>query len=106
MPYNSDIIIKQVAIALLNDSWQMVSIADRVMGFPPLPPGRAMLHDMFSMAICMGGVVLIIFAGYAVKDEERISDSLQMSLYSADPYDSFDPKSMLMAGQWFLVAVV
>ena len=95
-------------MALLNDSWQMVSVADRSIGFPPLAPGRALLHDMFSMAICMGGVVLIVFSGYAMSDEERAAHEEQR-LQNLEKYgqrDTFDPIAMLRTGQWFLVAVV
>lgn len=67
-----------------------------------------MLHDMFSMAICMGGVVLILFTGYAMSDEERAAHEAQRlkDLERYGQHDTFDPIAMLRTGQWFLVAVV
>ena len=45
---------------MLNDSWEVAAILDNSeSGFPRLSIGRRILHDLFSMAICIGGLVMI-----------------------------------------------
>ncbi|KAJ6786661.1 hypothetical protein PWT90_03601 [Aphanocladium album] len=93
-----------VAIALLNDSWQMMSVTNRSMGFDTLPPARAMLHDMVSMAICLGGIVLVIFTGTSVgkNDEYDLQHSLDYSQFG----EAFTLRKLMSAAHWFLMAVI
>ncbi|PHH91841.1 hypothetical protein CDD83_10091 [Cordyceps sp. RAO-2017] len=50
------------AVALLTDSWQMLALGDRQLGFPAMSPARAALHDTFSLAFSLGGVVMILLS--------------------------------------------
>ncbi|KAJ3486921.1 hypothetical protein NLG97_g6521 [Lecanicillium saksenae] len=101
---NSKLTLEQVAIALLNDSWQMMSVTNRSMGFEPLPAARAMLHDMVSMAICLGGIVLVIFTGTSVpkSDDYDLQHSLDYSQYG----EAFTLRKLMDAAHWFLMAVI
>ncbi|QLI63643.1 uncharacterized protein G6M90_00g017220 [Metarhizium brunneum] len=47
-------------IALLSDSWQMVAFADRRLGVAPTKPHRTLMHDVFSLAVTLGGVALML----------------------------------------------
>ncbi|OAA53704.1 hypothetical protein ISF_08643 [Cordyceps fumosorosea ARSEF 2679] len=84
-----------VAVALLNDSWQMTaSIPSHALAFhPPFPASRALLHDMVSMALCMAGLVLIIFTGTSTTPPSP--DSAAFTLCS-----------LVTAAHWFLVGVI
>jgi hypothetical protein len=64
---------------MINDSWEMIAQVDWTDSFPPLPPARAVLHDLVCLAVCMGGLMLMLFndirdrqAGQA--DRERVHD--------------------------------
>lgn len=97
--------LAQVAVSLLNDSWQMVALTNNSRGFVALPPARAMLHDLVSMAICLGGLVLVIFTGTSSLTNDT-DYNLQFNLdYS--PYGKrYSLRSMMATAQWFLIAVV
>lgn len=94
-----------VAMALLNDSWQMLSIANRAVGFAPLSPQRAMLHDMVAMAICMGGLVLVIFTGTS-PDTTDASYDVRYALDNAQYGAAFTLRRLMNAAHWFLVGVI
>ncbi|KAK0388919.1 hypothetical protein NLU13_2496 [Sarocladium strictum] len=49
-------------VAILNDSWEMVSILDRSGGFIRLSHTRVLMHDLFSLALTVGGIVLVLFS--------------------------------------------
>ncbi|KHN99754.1 uncharacterized protein MAM_02607 [Metarhizium album ARSEF 1941] len=50
----------QAVVALLNDSWQMVAFADGSLGFASTRPHRTLMYDVFSLAVTLGGIVLMI----------------------------------------------
>ncbi|KAJ2974639.1 hypothetical protein NQ176_g5950 [Zarea fungicola] len=64
-----------------------------------------MLHDLVSMAICLGGLVLVIFTGTSSITNDT-DYNLQYNLdYS--PYGKrYSLRSMMATAQWFLIAVV
>ncbi|CAH0047856.1 unnamed protein product [Clonostachys solani] len=66
------------AIALLNDSWEMVSNVDTTGNFVPLSPPRAVLHDLFSLAVCMGGLMLLLFSDLR---DQNVSQMVVFSNY-------------------------
>lgn len=82
----------------------MMSVTNRTMGFETLPPARAMLHDMVSMAICLGGIVLMVFAGTSTgkTDDYDLQHSLDYSPYGA----AFTQRKLMAAAHWFLMAVM
>lgn len=78
---------------MLNDSYEMVAILDHTHGFIRLSPTRVLMHDLFALALTVGGIVLILFSesgpsyGYGSRpalkrgltdDRDRL---MQMSLY-------------------------
>ncbi|OAA71754.1 hypothetical protein LEL_08989 [Akanthomyces lecanii RCEF 1005] len=92
-----------VAIAILNDSWQMMSATNHSTGFQALPPARAMLHDMVSMAISLGGLVLVIFTGSGTADDGYdLQHALDDSQYGA----AFTLRRLMNTAHWFLMAVM
>lgn len=44
---------------MLNDSWDIVSAADASESMPRLPTTRRVLHDLFSLALCIGGIIMM-----------------------------------------------
>ncbi|EHK21155.1 uncharacterized protein TRIVIDRAFT_70256 [Trichoderma virens Gv29-8] len=102
------------AIAILNDSWIVVAKLDRSLGFQPLSPARALLHDLFSLAISLGGIVMIIFSrytyqadGFAALDSDS-SPQITGSVGETDVIsrEGFSQNKMLAVGVWMLTAVV
>lgn len=88
----------QTAIAMLNDSWEMVANVDPTRNFTPLTPPRAVLHDLFSMGVCMGGLILLLFSDSREKNAREGGD--------ANFYDDWDKKRALFRiAQWFLAAI-
>ncbi|KAF4119390.1 hypothetical protein GMORB2_4909 [Geosmithia morbida] len=49
------------AIAILNDSWEVASRFDPADHFPTLRAARTAMHDLISLAICLGGVMILLF---------------------------------------------
>lgn len=104
----------QSAIAILNDSWIVVAKLDRALGFNPLSPARAVLHDLFALAISVGGIVMIVFSrytyqvdGFAALDSDS---SPQVTGGLGDPdvisREGFSQNRMLAISVWMLTAVV
>ncbi|KAM0253900.1 hypothetical protein ACHAQJ_007075 [Trichoderma viride] len=102
------------AIAILNDSWIVVAKLDRALGFRPLSPARALLHDLFSLAISLGGIIMIIFSrytyqadGFAALDSDS---SPQIIGGVGDPdvisREGFSQNRLLAIAVWMLTAVV
>ncbi|KAL6804952.1 hypothetical protein GGI42DRAFT_306877 [Trichoderma sp. SZMC 28013] len=102
------------AIAILNDSWIVVAKLDRALGFNPLSPARALLHDLFALAISLGGIVMIIFSRYTYPADGFAaleSDSSPQITGSAGEVDvisreGFSQNKMLSIAVWMLTAVV
>ncbi|EJP61890.1 hypothetical protein HC256_005511 [Beauveria bassiana] len=94
-----------VAAAILNDSWLVASTTNCAAGFQALPPARALLHDMVSLAICLGGLILIIFTGARSvnKDDDyefqRLLDDEQFG-------EAYTLRRLMSAAHWFLVGVM
>ncbi|KAM3433665.1 hypothetical protein NHJ13734_006338 [Beauveria thailandica] len=93
-----------VAAAILNDSWQVASATNCAAGFQALPPARALLHDMVSMAICLGGLILVIFTGARSvnKDDYEFQRQLDDDKYG----EAYTLRRLMSAAQWFLVGVM
>jgi hypothetical protein len=83
---------------MLNDSWEMVAHTDPTGNFIPLAPPRVVLHDLFSMGVTMGGLILLLFADIR---EQR-------SEHSTEPFDhdSTKKREFFSIAQWFLAAIV
>ena len=82
----------------MNDSWEMIAHIDPTDSFKPLNPARAVLHDLFSLAVCMGGLLLLLFADIREEHEaERSGHSLD------DDYQT--KRKYLNVAQWFLAVV-
>lgn len=86
-------------MALLNDSWEAVAHIDPTTRFSPLAPARAVMNDLFSLAVCMGGLMLLVFADLREEREANI-------LPDFDYDDDWRKKRYLMtSGEWVLAAV-
>lgn len=90
---------QKTTIALLNDSWEMIAQMDPTANFPPLTPPRAALHDLFSLAVCMGGLMLILFSD--IRDQ-RLMD-YQPAFESDVVWD--EKRRVVTIGKWMLAAV-
>jgi hypothetical protein len=84
-------------IALLNDSWEMIANADPTRNFIPLTAPRAVLHDLFSMGICMGGLILLLFSDIREKRAREGGDDF------ADDWGQ--KRTLFGVAQWFLAAI-
>lgn len=80
-----------------------MSATNHTTGFHALPPARAMLHDMVSLAICLGGLVLVIFTGTGAADDGY---ALQRSLKDSQYGAAFTLRRLMNAAHWFLIAVM
>lgn len=91
----------QSVIALLNDSWEMIANADPTRNFTPLSAPRAVLHDLFSMGVCMGGLILLLFADIREKRDYEDTQGNQETVY----HDWQDKRTLFGVAQWFLAAI-
>ena len=71
---------QQCVVAALSDSWEMIAQLDPTLNFPPIKAARVVVHDLLSLAICVGGFVLLLFMDLREEREaeddayERVSD--------------------------------
>ncbi|KND86551.1 hypothetical protein TOPH_08812 [Tolypocladium ophioglossoides CBS 100239] len=94
------------AIALLTDSWQAVALADRTLGFPPMPTGRAMAHDMFALGVSLGGLVSVLVLGLrGAEDEWDDGQSVRHGVHGGDRR-RFARGTMVIVAVWSLAGVV
>ncbi|KAL7943342.1 hypothetical protein V8C42DRAFT_346796 [Trichoderma barbatum] len=101
-------------ISILNDSWIVAAKLDRALGFNPLSPARALLHDLFALAISLGGIVMIIFSRYTYKADGFAAldsdSSPQITGSVGDPdiisREGFSLNRMLTVAVWMLTSVV
>ncbi|KAL7819549.1 hypothetical protein V8C44DRAFT_355037 [Trichoderma aethiopicum] len=102
------------AIAILNDSWIVAASIDRALGFQQLSPARALLHDLFSLAVSLGGIVMIIFSrysdaadGFAALDSDA-APQVTAAAGQADVIsrEGFSQVHMMAIAVWLLTAVV
>lgn len=84
---------------MLNDSWEMVSQIDPTNNFVPLTAPRAVLHDLFSMGVCMGGLILLLFADIR---EQRSDISDEPVVYEDGWHEK---RKFFNIAQWFLAAI-
>lgn len=83
---------------MLNDSWEMIANADPTRNFTPLTAPRAVLHDLFSMGVCMGGLILLLFADIR---EQRDHEGGQVEAHD----DWKDKRTLFGVAQWLLAAI-
>lgn len=89
----------------------MASLADRSLGFPRMSPARTMLHDLFSLAICLGGIIMIIFSGISEDLKSALrgdggDDQQHLQPDGKVDYADFPEHIMVAAGTWALTACV
>ncbi|KAL7920175.1 hypothetical protein ACQKWADRAFT_299156 [Trichoderma austrokoningii] len=102
------------AIAILNDSYFVAARLDGPLGLRSLSPARALLHDLFSLAISLGGIVMVIFSRYTYQADAFAAldsdSSPQVTSGVGDPdvisRDGFSQNKMLAIAVWTLTAVV
>ncbi|CAM1505041.1 Fc.00g106780.m01.CDS01 [Cosmosporella sp. VM-42] len=83
------------AMAMLNDSWEVAAIMDSSpAGFPRLTTGRRVLHDLFSLAICIGGIIMMWVSSVNFGDPVPKTD------------DERKKERFILAGLWTVFAVV
>lgn len=88
-----------LAVALLTDSWEMIAQLDPTYNFPPMKAPRAVMHDLFSLAVCVGGLMLMVFADLREERAAQVEDGFEKG-------SDWDAKRNLMdVGQWLLAVV-
>lgn len=80
---------------MLNDSWEVVALTDTWQTLPRLSTSRRVLHDLFSLALCIGGMIMMWVSNIHIgKDsDDATSDERRQEKY-------------LMAALWALLAQV
>ncbi|KAH7162197.1 hypothetical protein B0J13DRAFT_430657 [Dactylonectria estremocensis] len=82
-------------IAMLNDSWEVVALTDNWQTLPRLSTSRRVLHDLFALALSVGGIIMMWVSNIHIGDAEvsRSKDEQRQEKY-------------LMAALWGLLAQV
>ncbi|KAF5674243.1 hypothetical protein FDENT_10114 [Fusarium denticulatum] len=94
-PSKSQVIIAGAvgcAIAMLNDSWDVLAVTDASFTVPRLATSRRVLHDLFSLALCVGGIIMMWVSNINITDDKNAEQERQ--------------EQWLMAALWALIAVV
>jgi hypothetical protein len=50
----------------------MVAFADRSMGFEPMKPHQTLMHDIFSLAVTLGGIMLMTISHVQKPEGEEV----------------------------------
>lgn len=80
----------------------MVAFADRSLGFEPMKPHRTLMHDIFSMAVILGGIVLMLVSNVPGKD----ADELVSYIGEESGGIKFHKSTMAWVGMWLLGVVL
>ncbi|KAF4340994.1 ferric reductase (metalloreductase) [Fusarium beomiforme] len=94
-PSKSQVIIAGAvgcATAMLNDSWDILAVTDASFTVPRLAASRRVLHDLFSLALCVGGIIMMWVSNINVSSYKTSEQKRQ--------------EQWLMAALWALIAVV
>ncbi|KAF5567176.1 hypothetical protein FNAPI_768 [Fusarium napiforme] len=94
-PSKSQVIIAGAvgcAIAMLNDSWEVLAVTDASFTVPRLATSRRVLHDLFSLALCVGGIIMMWVSNINITDDKNAEQKRQ--------------EQWLMAALWALIAVI
>merc|ERR1712000_109446 len=88
-----------VAVAMLTDSWEMIAQLDPTYNFPPMKPPRAVMHDLFSLVVTVGGLMLMLFSDLREERAAQVDDSF-------DKGNDWNAKREVMdVAQWMLAIV-
>lgn len=80
----------------------MVAFADRTLGFEPMKPHRTLMHDIFSLAVTLGGIVLMLVSNVQSQDADEL-----VSYIGADGGGiKFHRSTMTWIGTWLLTIVM
>ena len=93
----------QCIIAILNDSWEVLTLVGPLRGVCPLSPVRIAIHDIIALVICVAGIILLLFSGSGLNG---FSQALDGGSSESQGGGSFSEENMTMAALWSLVAVV
>ncbi|KAM5351113.1 hypothetical protein ACJ41O_003836 [Fusarium nematophilum] len=84
------------AIAMLNDSWEAVAVSDSSASTPRLATSRRVLHDLFSLALCVGGIIMMWVSTINLADGDGSNKSEELKRQ----------EMWVMTALWVLIAVV
>lgn len=88
-----------IAVAMLTDSWEVIAQLDPTYNFPPMKAPRAVMHDLFSLAVCVGGLMLMVFSDLREERAAQVDDDF-------DKGHDWDAKRTGMdIAQWMLAVV-
>ncbi|WZH44287.1 uncharacterized protein QYS62_005306 [Fusarium acuminatum] len=79
------------AIAMLNDSWEILAVTDASFTVPRLATSRRVLHDLFALALCVGGIIMMWVSTINISD--RNAEQRRQYMW-------------LMASLWAVIAVI
>jgi len=87
-------------VAALNDSWETIAQLDPTLNFPPIKTARVVVHDLFSLAVCVGGLMLLLFMD--LRERREAEDGA----YMYERVGDWDTKrKVVMVAQWLVGAV-
>ncbi|KAG8414622.1 hypothetical protein J3459_014211 [Metarhizium acridum] len=93
-------------IALLNDSWQMVAFADRSLGVASMGPHRTLMLDVFSLAVSLGGVVLMLVFNVQGKEVHELARHAGEEGEGDGGGTTFHRSTMAWLGLWLLTVIL
>lgn len=77
---------------MLNDSWEILAVTDTSFTVPRLVTSRKVLHDLFALALCVGGIIMMWVSNININSDKNPTQRRQ--------------ELWLMAALWALIAVV
>lgn len=80
----------------------MVAFADRSLGFEPMKPHRTLMHDIFSMAVTLGGIVLMLVSNAQGKGADELVSYIGVESSGI----KFRRSTMAWVGMWLLGVVM
>lgn len=79
---------------MLNDSWEVIAITDTWQTLPRLSSSRRVLHDLFSLALSVGGTIMLWVSNVRLGDSNEVT------------FESRREQRYVMATLWGLLAQV
>lgn len=102
----------QAAIALITDSYEVVSILDPSTRRRPTAGLKRLILDILSLGVSLGGIILILFDEISFGDtsftfgDAKVEDEVPNMVHMAHDGSGYSQVQMTQAGMWLLITVV
>lgn len=94
----------QASLGVINDSWEIIPLTEPGRDRECLSPGRGLAIDLLSLAVTLGGTVLLLFSepGFSGRGKHGIGGDARLRGNG----DKFSRETMMSAALWNLVVVM